>query len=108
MNNENNVVEPITPNEEPIQSTMPDSNILETEPATSTEPINQEIQIQSQLQNIPTVEQNKEQFINNVQSMNQEKKEEKKEGISFVFIAILFIVILVSIVFLFPILSKYV
>ena len=69
---------------------------------------NEQIQIQNQLQSIPTVEQNPEQFINNVQTQNQEKKEEKKEGVNFVFIIILFIVILVAIFFLFPLLLDYI
>ena len=43
-------------------------------------------QKQNELQNIPTVEQGKEAFINNVQSMHEEKKEEKKEGVNFLFI----------------------
>lgn len=70
--------------------------------------VNQEVQIQNELQSIPTVEQDKQSFINNVQSLNQEKKEEKKDGINFVFIIILFIVILVAIYFLFPILLDYI
>lgn len=70
--------------------------------------VNNAAQIQSELQSIPTVEQGKEAFINNVQSMNQEKKEEKKEGVNFVFIIILFVVILVAIFFLFPLLLDYI
>lgn len=69
---------------------------------------NQQTQIQNQMQNIPTVEQNKQDFINNVQSINNQKKEEKKEGINFVFIIIMFIVILAVIYFLFPLLLKYI
>lgn len=65
-------------------------------------------QIQNELQNIPTVEQDKEAFINNVQTIHQEKQEEKKEGVNFAFIIILFIIILVAIYFLFPILLKYI
>ena len=37
------------------------------------------VQIQNELQSIPTVEQGKEAFINNVQAMHEEKKEEKAE-----------------------------
>lgn len=70
--------------------------------------INQQVQIQNQLQSIPTVDQNKEQFIDNIQSANIEKKEEKKEGINLIFVIILFVIILVSIYFLFPLLAKYV
>ena len=70
--------------------------------------IDSAIQIQNELQAIPTVEQGSNAFINNVQSMNQEKKEEKKEGVNFVFIIILFIIILATILFLFPLLLDYI
>ena len=49
---------------------------------------NQATQIRNELQSIPTVEQNKQDFINNVQSMNQEKREEKKGGNNLIFIII--------------------
>ena len=70
--------------------------------------VNDAVQIQNELQSIPTVEQGKEAFINNVQAMHEEKKEEKKEGVSFVFIIILFVVILAAIFFLFPLLLDYI
>ena len=92
------------------QPTIEQATIV-TEPKANQQSIDQPApveQIQSQLQNIPTVEQNKQDFINNVQSMNQQKKEEKKEGVNFVFIIILFVVILVVIYFLFPILLNYI
>ena len=89
----NNQVKPV----EPITS---EGNVGQT--------VNSEAAIQSQLQSIPTVEQDKQAFIENVQSMNQEKKEEKKEGVNFIFIIILCIIILASIYFLFPLLAKYV
>ena len=63
---------------------------------------------QAQLENIPTVEQGKQEFINNAQAMNTEKKEEKKEGVNFWFVLIMFGVILAAIFFLFPFLLKYV
>ena len=65
-------------------------------------------QIQSELKNIPNVDQDKQSFINNVESMNNEKKEEKKEGINFAFIIILFAIILAAILFLFPFLLNYI
>ena len=70
--------------------------------------INSGAQIQNELQNIPTVGQDKDSFINNVQTLNQEKQEEKNEGVNFAFIIILFVIILVAIYFLFPILLKYI
>ena len=70
--------------------------------------INDAVQIQNELQSIPTVEQGKEAFINNVQAMHEEKKEEKKEGVNFLFIIILFVIILAAIFFLFPILLDHV
>ena len=74
----------------------------------ATNNVNDAAQIQNELQSIPTVEQGKEAFINNVQSMHQEKKEEKKEGVNFLFIIILFVVILAAIFFLFPLLLDYI
>lgn len=68
----------------------------------------QQAQIQSELKNIPNVDQDKQSFINNVESMNNEKKEEKKEGINFAFIIILFAIILAAILFLFPFLLNYI
>jgi len=69
---------------------------------------NHEEEIKNQLQNIPTVEQKKEDFINNTQTINQVKKDEKKKGINFAFIIILFLIILATIYFLFPLLLKYI
>lgn len=63
---------------------------------------------QTQIQNIPTVEQNKEQFIQNTQNLTTEKKEEKKQGINYTLIIVLFILIFASIFFLFPFLLKYI
>ena len=68
----------------------------------------QETYIQRELENIPTVDQSEEKFINNVQTINQEKKEEKKEGINFIFIIVLFALLLAAVLVLFPFLLKYV
>ena len=70
--------------------------------------IDQEIQIKNELQNIPTVEQDAQEFINKVQAQSQEKKDDKKDGINFVFIILLFAVILAIVIFLFPVLLNYV
>ena len=66
-----------------------------------------EVLIQTELHNIPTIEQNKEQFIENIQSTNQEIKENKKEGTNFIFIIIIFIIMLAAILFIFPLLLNY-
>lgn len=116
QNNET-VLETIIPIN-PVESDAPDSssnmqNIVPSQVENNTTnqqqtSLTQELQIQNELQNIPTVEQDTQSFINNVQTLNGEKKEEKKEGVNFIFIIILFIVILASIFFLFPLLLDYV
>ena len=58
------------------------------------------------MQNIPTVEQSKQEFINNTQANSSAKQEEKKDGPNIAFIIILFIIIFVAIFFLFPYLQK--
>ena len=67
---------------------------------------NSNIQAMNQMQNIPTVEQSKEQFIDNTQSISTEKKEEKSGSVNYVFIIILFVIIFAAIFFLFPILLE--
>lgn len=126
MNNSNMNFDPMTgqPIQNSNQTITPVNNepVVNSQPGISVEPpvqpqntaINNQAmisggaQIQNELQNIPTVGQDKEAFINNVQTINQEKQEEKKEGVNFVFIIILFIIILVAIYFLFPMLLKYI
>ena len=104
----NNTVEPIQPKDIAKQEVEPNS-IIEPQNTIEQQPINMQTQIQTELQNIPTVDQNEQQFINNIQSINnKEKKEEKKEGINFTFIIIMFIIILLAIIFLFPILLDYI
>ena len=108
----NNTVDPIQ-QENTINQTTEEANIIETQtlldPITEEQSTNIQTQIQTELQNIPTVDQNEQQFINNVQSINnKEKKEDKKEGVNFTFIIIMFAIILLTIIFLFPILLDYI
>lgn len=106
QNNNQQTLEPVTPIIDPQTIQQPiEQNTIVNETQNNT---NQEIQVQNQLQNIPTVDQSKEEFINNAQSINKEKKEEKKEGVNFIFIIILFVVILITIYFLFPLLLDYI
>lgn len=60
----------------------------------------------NQMQSIPTVDQSREAFIDNTQSMTAEKNEAKKSSVNYVFVIILFIIIFASIFFLFPFLFK--
>ena len=72
----------------------------------SEQTINNNTNIQQQMQNIPTVEQPKQEFINNTQASNAITGEQKKEGNNIVFIIILFVIIFAAIFFLFPYLLK--
>ena len=67
---------------------------------------NMQQNIINQMQAIPTVGQDKQAFINNTQMLSTERKEEKKQGINYVFVIILFVLIFASIIFLFPFLLK--
>ncbi len=62
----------------------------------------------TEFQGIPTIEQSREEFITNTQNNTVIKKEEKKQGINYLFFIGLFIVIFVVIKFLFPILLRYI
>lgn len=62
--------------------------------------------IQQQMQNIPTIEQTRQEFISNTQANNTGKKDEKTEGPNIALIIILFTIIFASIFFLFPYLQK--
>ncbi len=64
--------------------------------------INSANSIQQQMQSIPTVDQNRQDFINNTQAENTVNKKEKKSGPNVVFIVILFVIIFAAIFFLFP------
>ena len=60
------------------------------------------VDISKQMQNIPTVEQNPQTFMDNTQAANTIKKEEKKEGPNILFIVVLFAIIFAAIFLLFP------
>lgn len=88
-----------------VQNSQPEQNVVAQNQSqvTPTQNVNQ-----VQMQTIPTVDQTKQEFINNTQALNKEEKEEKKGGINYVFIVILFIIIFAAIFFLFPFLLKYI
>ena len=87
-NNIPNVVPPIQP-QPPMQQVNVANN---TNPAS----------IQQQMNSIPTVDQDKKEFITNTQATTEVKTETKKNGPNIAFIVILFIIIFASIFFLFP------
>ena len=58
--------------------------------------------IQQQMQTIPTVDQSRQEFVNNTQTSSDIKKEDKKDNSNIVFIVILFLIIFSAIFFLFP------
>ena len=105
---QNNIQQPVVQPEAIVDQ----QSIAQTEAAMQPQanPVQQQNNInnQMQFQNIPTIEQSKQEFINNIQEIHTEKKEEKKEKINFGFIIILFIVLLVAIYFLFPLLLDYI
>ena len=108
MNNNQMNFDPMTG--QPINqniTTIP--NQVQTTNSQTTQSVQQpanNINIQQQLQSIPTVEQTKQEFINNTQAENVVKKEEKEDGPNIVFIIILFVIIFAAIFFLFPYLMK--
>ena len=108
MNNNQMNFDPMTG--QPINqniTTIP--NQVQTTNSQTTQSVQQpanNINIQQQIQSIPTVEQTKQEFINNTQAENVVKKEEKQDGPNIVFIIILFVIIFAAIFFLFPYLMK--
>ena len=77
------------------------------QPQVTEQPTQNNTTIQQAIQSVPTVEQSKQEFINNTQALTPEKKEEKK-GVNYTFVIVLFIVIFISIFFLFPLLLDYI
>lgn len=113
MNNEfnfdPNTGQPINNNVQPNVETQNTTQPTNTVPVQPTQVVEQQPTVQpTNIQNIATVEQNKQQFINNEQSNLANNKEEKKEGINFTLIFILLALMFLTIFFLFPFLSKYI
>ena len=93
-------------NVQQVQPVQPIPVPVEPQPAIVQPTSNAYINPQQQMQGIATVEQNKQQFIQNTQASNEVKKEEKKDSPNIVFIITLFVIILAAILFLFPYLMK--
>ena len=97
--NNNNIV----PNSETINVQEQNAVAVQTENPLNHQTVDNQQQI---IQNIPTVDQSKQDFINNTQANSAAKKDEKKDGPNITFIIILFIIIFAAIFFLFPYLQK--
>ena len=109
MNNNQMNFDPITgqPINQNVNDTVQPQPVPPVQPEQSIQPVQQEVVVNNpiniqQMQNIPTVEQSKQEFINNTQANNAVKKEEKKDGPNITFIVILFVIIFAAIFFLFP------
>lgn len=97
-----------------IQNIQPVPTVEQMQPQNNvqvqTVPVEQQINtIDTNINNmqaVPTVEQSKQDFINNTQSVTSEPKKEKKDGINWTFIIIMFVIILGAIIFVFPYLLK--
>ena len=88
---------------------QPQPQVIPTiQPQVAEQPVQNSTVIQQPMQNVPTVEQSKQDFINNTQALAPEKKEEKKDGVNYTFVIILFIAIFAAIFFLFPLLLDYI
>lgn len=105
-----NVNNTVVPQPEIIQPVPTVEQVPTVEPVQTIQPqvpiIDSNIYNQQQMQSIPTVEQTKQDFINNTQANSVVEKEEKKEGPNITFIIILFVIIFAAIFFLFPYLLK--
>lgn len=88
----------------PKEVISPSSNVNEN----GSQPMPQNTNIINPMQYVPTVEQSKQAFIDSTQNMSNKKKEEKKSGVNFAFIIGLFVVLFAAIVFVFPLLLKYI
>ena len=62
---------------------------------------------QNNIQSIATVDQSNENFLNNTQNNSTTKSEKMNEKSSYIFIFVIFAIILLAIVFLFPLLNKF-
>ena len=87
--------------QQPVQQVQP-QNVEQPVHPQNLNPTN----IQQQMQSIPTVDQSKQQFINNTQASSEVNKEKKKDGPNIALIVVLFAIIFAAIFFLFPYLLK--
>ena len=93
--------------QQPAVGVKPQMQQVQPQQDTENININSAANVQQQMQSIPTVDQNRQEFINNTQASNVVKKQEKKSGPNIVFIVILFIIIFAAIFFLFPYLLEH-
>lgn len=57
---------------------------------------------------VPIVDQSRDSFVQNTQQSSIEKQDEHKKGINYMLVIVLFIIILATIFFIFPLLRRYI
>lgn len=107
-NNQNNInVQPETQLNQTSAVTYQNVQTVSNNEQTASVSNNQNI-TQNNMASVPTVEQSNNNFVQNTQTISSEKKVESKKGINYPLVILLFIIVLVSIFFVFPILKKYI
>ena len=105
MNNQMNF-DPMTG--QPLNNNVNNQNIQQNEVTNQninnvpTIQTNNDVDIREQMQAIPTVDQNTQNFINNIQAKDEIKPDENKEKKNIILVIAIFIIIILAIVFLFP------
>lgn len=95
---------------DPMTGKPLNNNVLNFDPMTG-QPLNNNQNVQAPLttlQDIPTVDQSKENFINKIEASNDDSNKNKGESVNYTFIIILFILFLLIVCFGFPYLIKYI
>lgn len=90
----------------PLNATQPNNteNNVEIKTEENTNTLQEQ---QNNIQSIATVDQSNENFLNNTQNNSTTKSEKMNEKSSYIFIFVIFAIILLAIVFLFPLLNKF-
>lgn len=108
VNNNQNInnipnIQPINVQNNNIPNQVVQNNSM---PQVNTDQMNNSQNIMNQMQNIATVDQSKEAFINNTQATVKDNTGDNAPKVNYVFVAIIFIIIFAAIFFLFPYLQK--
>lgn len=108
VNNNQNInnipnIQPINVQNNNIPNQVIQNNSM---PQVNTDQMNNSQNVMNQMQNIATVDQSKEAFINNTQATVKDNTGDNAPKVNYVFVAIIFIIIFAAIFFLFPYLQK--
>jgi len=103
--NLDNDISNVMENPQPVVQTTPSAEQMSQGINSNTEIVENQ---QATIQNIPTVEQTNQNFVSNTQAISSEKKVEKKAGINYFLVIILFLIVVAAIYFVFPLLKNYI